>query len=85
MTNDQINDCFTALGRAFAERRNLEPKLENLRRQIASAGKALSTLASNPLHEESTKIVEGDCEPAKDWMEYKQGLNRLSELNKILT
>ena len=85
MTDEQIKDCYTALGRAFAERRDLVKKIEKLDRRLRSIGKAISVLVDNQVHEESNGVMDDYAtDPREDWSELKQSLARLSELNKIL-
>ena len=86
MTDKEIESCYTALGKAFAERRDLTKRVEKLRQRLDSFQKAIEVLLENPYHEESNKTVDSyDCDPREDWHELKEGRSRLGELSKILS
>ncbi len=85
MTEAEINDCFTAIGRAFTERRELNKRIKELDQRIRSVNKAISTLVDNQFHEDSNKIIDSANDPLEDWAELKRSLARLSELDKILS
>ena len=85
MTDEQIKDCYTALGQAFAERRELMKKITELDLRLRSFEKAISVLMGNQFHEESNAVMdEYATDPREDWSELKQSHVRLIELNKFL-
>ena len=85
MTDEEITECFTSLGKAFAERRDLRKQEKLLNNRLRSFSQALLVLVDNPLHAESMKIVENGMDPISDWQTMKSAHGRLSQLDRILT
>ena len=85
MTDEEITECFTSLGKAFAERRDLQKQEKILNSRLRSFAHALLVLVDNPHHAESIDVVESYLNPVDNWKELKNTYVRLSQLNKILT
>ncbi len=88
MTDDQIDDCFTGIGRAFVEKRALLPRLAELKKKLNAYGKALDAATRDDELDFSPPAAildnyKGD--PVTDWAAFKTGLSRLEKLNKILS
>ena len=81
MTKDDVQ---REVGRAFLEHRDLIQKIACLKARLHNFEQALSTLAKNPLHEESVEAIEQAADPREDWMELKKIRAQLSNLEKIL-
>ena len=85
MTDQEIDECFASLGRAYAERRDLTKKVEDLERRLHAYGKALVTLVDNPVHTASLEDMEEVSNPAQALKDLQEGRTRLDQLNKILS
>ena len=81
MTND---DRDREIGKAYREREELNQGVERLRRQIETTGRALHTLASNPIDGKSLEDLKGVRNPLEDFEEFKRLLKRLEEVDRIL-
>ena len=84
MTDEQINDCFTALGRAFAERRDLNKRTADLKAEIGRTAEALRMLATGSLSDHALRTLDEANDPRETVREYRAALLRLEELDKIL-
>ena len=84
MTDEQINDCYTSLGRAFAERRELQKRAGELKVELNRVADAIKTLTDNPLYEAGLKIMAEVDDPREHLQEYLTAVRRLAQLDKIL-
>lgn len=84
MTDEQIDDCFTALGRAFAERRDLNKRAGELKIELNRVAEALKALVDNPLYESGLRVMAEADDPREIVKEYHAALSRLAQLDKIL-
>lgn len=84
MTEKEIEDCFSALGKAFAERRDLRPRVNKLKNNLRTIGAAAVYLADNPLHDESLSRLSSASDIREDAAELSLALSRLAELDKLL-
>lgn len=85
MNDAEINDCYTALGRAFAERRDLIRKVDDMEKRLKEFGWSWNTLMDNPAHEESQKRLADMTDPVSEFQEWRAAVNRIAELNKVLS
>ena len=85
MTDGEINDCYSSIGRAFAERRDLEKKIHILEARLRAFSKAFEILIENPVHEESQKALEATPAPIEDLETIHKDRQRHRELNRILS
>ena len=88
MTDEEISSCFTALGKAFAERRDLRPERTRLHRRLAAWGLVFTQLAENPQHQETLDELEAAIDegenPLEVWKAFQKAEQRLAELDKLL-
>ena len=82
MTSEEME---SEIGRAFIERRELTKKIECLEHRLRTVGKAATELADNPLYAEAEAVMESASDVRQDFKDLKAALQRLRELNRILS